>query len=82
MRYYGLQDQGSISGKGSPPPTTTAYSPVRGPAQPPIQWVPEALSTGEKWPGRETDHSPLSNAEVKNAWVHTSIPHTFLLRVA
>jgi hypothetical protein len=33
--------------------------------QPPIQWVPEALSLGVKRPGREDDHSPPSTAEVK-----------------
>jgi hypothetical protein len=36
-----------------------------GPTQPPIQWVPGALSLGVKWPGREADHSPPSSAEVK-----------------
>jgi hypothetical protein len=28
-----------------------------------------------KRPGHEADHSPLSSAEVKNAWSHTSTPH-------
>jgi hypothetical protein len=36
--------------------------PVLGPTQPPIQWVPGALSPGLKRPGREA----LSGAEVKN----------------
>jgi hypothetical protein len=45
-----------------------------GPTQPPIQWVPGALSLRVKWPGREADHSPPSNAEVKNAWSYTSTP--------
>jgi len=36
-----------------------------GPTQPPIQWVPGHLSLGVKWPGRETDQSPPSSAEVK-----------------
>jgi len=27
-----------------------------------------------KWPGRESDHSPPSSAEVKNAWRYTSTP--------
>jgi hypothetical protein len=35
------------------------------PTQPPIQWVPGALSLGVKRPGREADHSPPSRAEVK-----------------
>jgi hypothetical protein len=29
------------------------------------EWVPGSLSLGLKRPGREADHSPLSNAEVK-----------------
>jgi hypothetical protein len=44
---------------------TTASRPALGPTQPPIQWVPGALSLGVKWPGREADHSPPSSAEVK-----------------
>jgi hypothetical protein len=36
-----------------------------GPTEPPIQWVLGALSLGIKRPGREADHSPASNAEVK-----------------
>jgi hypothetical protein len=42
--------------------------------QPPIQWVPGALSLGVKRPGREAEHSPPSSAEVKNAWGYTSAP--------
>jgi len=36
-----------------------------GPTQPPIQWVPGALTLGVNWPEREADLSPPSNAEVK-----------------
>jgi hypothetical protein len=43
-----------------------------GPTQPPIQLALGALSMGVKRPGRETDNSPLSSAEVKNAWSYTS----------
>jgi hypothetical protein len=35
------------------------------PTQPPIQWVPGALSLGAKRPGRETDHSTPSSSKVK-----------------
>jgi hypothetical protein len=45
-----------------------------GPTQPPIQWAPGALSLGVRRPGREGGHSPLSSAEVKNAWSYTSTP--------
>jgi hypothetical protein len=35
------------------------------PTQPPIQWVPGALSLRVKRPGCEADHSPPSSAKVK-----------------
>jgi hypothetical protein len=44
---------------------TTASRTVRRPTQPPIQWVPGALSLGVKRVGREADHSPPSSAEIK-----------------
>jgi hypothetical protein len=44
---------------------TTASRPASGPTQPPIQWVPGALSFGVKRPGCEANHSPPSSAEVK-----------------
>jgi hypothetical protein len=44
---------------------TTASRTALEPTQPPIQWVPGALSLGEKRPRREADHSPPSSAEVK-----------------
>jgi hypothetical protein len=50
----------------------TASRTVLGPTQPPIQWVPGALSLGVKRPGREAGHIPPSSAEVKNAWSYTS----------
>jgi hypothetical protein len=34
--------------------------------QPPIQWAQGVLSSGIKRPGREADHCPPFNAEVKN----------------
>jgi hypothetical protein len=42
--------------------------------QPPIHWVPGALSLGVHQPGCEADHSPPPSAEVKNAWSYTSTP--------
>jgi hypothetical protein len=47
-----------------------------GSTQPPIQWVPGALSLGIMRPGREADHSPPSSAEVKECvelYIHSSI---------
>jgi hypothetical protein len=53
---------------------STASRPAPGPTQPPIQWVPGALSLAVRRAGREADHSPPSSAEVKNAWRCTSTP--------
>jgi hypothetical protein len=53
---------------------TTTSRLALGPTQPPIQWVPEALSLGVKQPGHEADHSFPSSAEVKNVWSYTSTP--------
>jgi hypothetical protein len=55
---------------------TTASSPALGPTQPLIQWVSGVLSLAVKRPGRESDHSPPSSAEVKNSWSYTSVPDT------
>jgi hypothetical protein len=52
----------------------TASSTALVPIQPPIQCVPGSLYLGVKRPGREVDRSPLSSAEVKNAWIYTSTP--------
>jgi hypothetical protein len=41
--------------------------PALGSTHPPVQWVPGVLSPGVKArPGRDTDHSPPSSAEVEN----------------
>jgi hypothetical protein len=51
---------------------TTASRTALGPTQPPIQWIPGALSLGVKWPGREANYSPPSSANVKE-WVELYI---------
>jgi hypothetical protein len=53
--------------------------PALGSTQPPIQWVPGALSPGVKRPGREADHSPPTSAEVKKMLTHISTsPYAFM----
>jgi hypothetical protein len=65
---YGLDDRGSrvrfSAGTGNFFFTTASRTALR-PTQPPIQWVPGALSLGVKQPGHEADHSPPSSAEVR-----------------
>jgi hypothetical protein len=67
---YGLDDRGSTvrfpAGLGIFL-FTTASETALGPTQPPIHWVPGALSMGVKRPVREADQSLPSNAEVENA---------------
>jgi hypothetical protein len=46
-----------------------------GRTQPPIQWVPGALSPGVKWQGYEADHSRPSSAKVKNGGAMPPLPH-------
>jgi hypothetical protein len=63
-----LADRSLIPGTGnedsflSSPPRPR---PAVGPTQNPIQWVPGAVSLGAMRTGREVDHSPPYNAEVK-----------------
>jgi hypothetical protein len=58
-REYKLDSRGSIPGE--------AYiNTGGGVTELPIQWVPGALSHGVKGQGREADHSPPSNADVKS----------------
>jgi hypothetical protein len=62
---YGLDDR--AIGVRSPAeaqgffPLTSVSRQALGPTQPPVQWVSGVLS-----PGRDTDHSPQSSAEVRN----------------
>jgi hypothetical protein len=65
---YGLDDRGSrvrfLEGAGNFFFTTASRTNLE-PTQPPIQWVAVSLSLGVKRPGREADHLPPSNADVK-----------------
>jgi hypothetical protein len=68
---YGLDDRG---GGVKNFLFSTSSRPALGPTQPPIQWVPGALSPGVKRPGREADHSPPAITEVKKVRFYTSTP--------
>jgi hypothetical protein len=51
----------------------TASRSAPGSIQTPIQWGPGALILGVKRSERETDHSPPSSGEIKNAWSYTGV---------
>jgi hypothetical protein len=60
-------------------PFATASRLALVPSHPPIQWVPGTFSLGIRWPGRDANHSPPVNAEVKNEWSYTSsLPYVFM----
>jgi hypothetical protein len=74
---YGLDDQGvgvSNPSGGKNFHFSVSSRPTLGPTQPPIQWVPAALSPGVKQPGTEVDHSPPNSAEVKKMRIYTCTP--------
>jgi len=54
------------------------------PTQPPVQWVPGALTLMVKQPGCEAEHSLPSSVKFKNVWCYTSTPqyafHDMVLR--
>jgi hypothetical protein len=54
--------------------------PALEPTQPPIQWLPGALSVVVNQLGHEAGHSPPISAKVKNAWSYTTIPHGMVLK--
>jgi hypothetical protein len=72
---YGL-DNGGVGVR--VPVESRIFSPPRRldrrPTQPPIQWVPGALSPGIRRSVREADHSPPASAEVKKMWIYTITP--------
>jgi hypothetical protein len=79
-RYSDWLRAGQIRGRNSSPGRVKNFlfskssRQALGSTQPPIQWVPGALSPRVKRPGREADHSPRASAEVKKMWIYTSTP--------
>jgi hypothetical protein len=75
---YGLDDRGiGVKSTGKKVKNflfSTSFRPALGPTQPPIQWVPRALSPGIKRQGHESDHSSPASAEVKKMWIYISAP--------
>jgi hypothetical protein len=74
LRAGRLRGRGSSTGTVKNVLFSTSSRPALGPTQPPVQWAPGALSPDVKRPGRETDHSPPTSAEVKKMWIYTSTP--------
>jgi hypothetical protein len=64
--------RGSSPGRGKNFLFSTLSRPALGSTQLPIHWVPGALSSGVKRPGREADHSSPASAEVKKMWIYIS----------
>jgi hypothetical protein len=79
-RYSDWLLAGRPRGRSSSPSRATIFvlflssSQALGPAQPPIQCVPRALSHEVKRPGRDADRSPPISAEFKNTRIYTFTP--------
>jgi hypothetical protein len=72
---YGLDGRGSFPGMGKLSLFTIASRLALVPTQPPIQWVSGTISPEVKRPGRESDYSHPSSAEVKNGGVISPFSH-------
>jgi hypothetical protein len=74
LRAGRLRGRGSIPGRVKNFHLSMLSGPALGSTQPPIQWVPWALSPGVTRPWREADNSLPTSAEVKKMWIYTSAP--------
>jgi hypothetical protein len=63
---YGLDSLHLIPSRGEIFLFSTVFRLPLGPTQPPVEWLPGALSLGVKKQRHDTDHSPPSAAEVSN----------------
>jgi hypothetical protein len=78
---YGLDDRGSITGKGKEIFLfSTASRQALGRTQLPIHRVSEDVSPGVKRPEREADHLPTSSVKVMNVGALPPLPHTLSCR--
>jgi hypothetical protein len=78
-RRSGLDDRGSILGRGSDCFLfTTMTRPALGATKLPIQWVPGTFTLGLMRPRREADHSPPSTVEVKDVCSYVSPPYVIM----
>jgi hypothetical protein len=72
---YGLDGRVSNSGRDKIFLLFTISRPALGSKGPPTQWVRGPISQRVKRPGRETDHSPPSSAEMKNGGAILQLLH-------
>jgi hypothetical protein len=81
LRAGWLRNRGSIPGR-KKTIFSSASRPALGSTQPPLQWVPGAVSPGIKRRGLKADHSPLPSAEDKNGGAIPQLHHVPLWRGA
>jgi hypothetical protein len=74
LRVVRPRNRGSIPSKGKRFSHFQKPRQAIGPTQPPVQSAPAGFFVVVNRPGLEADHSPQSDAEVKNALICTSTP--------
>jgi hypothetical protein len=79
--YYWLRAEWSRGRSSSPGRVknflfSTSSGPFLGSTQPPVQWIPGALSPGVKRQGREADHSPPIKPRLRKRGSIHPLPHT------
>jgi hypothetical protein len=77
---YGMNDRSSVPGRFNDRIFlfAIAFRLALGPTQPPLQWVPGAITPVIKRSVLEADNSPASSAEVKSVWSYISTPLVLL----
>jgi hypothetical protein len=81
-RVYGLESRGSIAGGARNFIFFTAFRPILGPNQFPMQWVLAGASQGLKWPQREAERQTPSSAKVKKSEAIPALLNKFSCRGA
>jgi hypothetical protein len=76
---YGQEGKSSSTGRVKYFLFSTSSGSALESTQPPIQWVPTALTPRVKRPGREAEDSSPAIAEVKKILIHTcTLPYPFM----
>jgi len=72
-KEYGIHNTGKVRNQGRDTSFSAVCRPDLGPTQPPVQLLPESISSTVKRLKHDANRWPSSNANIMNEWTHTSI---------